>query len=100
MSTLQRKPRSRRLDLGTSQGIADAAALQRKLTNMLSRKSPILVNGKELQRLDTAAIQVLAAFWMDAAARGVDVEWAQLSDAARDCIALVGMSEALGVESV
>jgi len=48
-----------------------------------------------VERVDTAALQLLAVFRREAAARGVAVRWAGASDVLRDGAARLGLAQTL-----
>ena len=80
-------------------GIAEAGDLGEQLKGLLSGKSAVTIDGAQLERIDTAVLQLLAAFVRDAHDRGIPVKWKGPSDAARRSMELLGMTEALGVVS-
>ena len=58
----RRAPARRVVKLGSSKAIGDAANLREELLGLLGRKSAITLDASELERIDTASLQVLLAF--------------------------------------
>lgn len=74
--------------------IADLAALKSALEAALSAPAAAL-DGSLVERIDTAALQLLAVFRREAAARGVAVAWQGASDVLRDGAARLGLAQTL-----
>lgn len=83
---------------GSAQTIRDVSALHKELDALLARAQRVELDGAELERVDTAFLQLLAAFRRDAKARGVAVEWRGAAPELRRVTALLGLSEALDFE--
>ena len=96
-TTSRRAPSRRTLKLGTSSGIAQAGELKDRLAKLFERKSAVTLDGSELERIDTAILQLLACFARDAKQRGITVKWKGPSESARASISLVGIEQALGI---
>ncbi|GAA0705497.1 STAS domain-containing protein [Dyella marensis] len=74
--------------------IADLAAVKAALEAALSAPATEL-DGAAVERVDTAALQLLAVFRREAAARGMAVRWAGASDVLRDGAARLGLAQTL-----
>jgi ABC-type transporter Mla MlaB component len=74
--------------------IADLATVKAALEAALSAPAAVL-DGGMVERVDTAALQLLAVFRREAAARGVAVEWRGASDVLRDGAARLGLTQTL-----
>lgn len=83
------------VDCGVSLDISQAAALHARLTQLLTAGIPIIFNGREVQRVDTAMLQLLTAFFRAARAQGMTVAWREPSDILCHCSRLLGLSEEL-----
>ncbi|MGO4702118.1 STAS domain-containing protein [Dyella sp. 2RAB6] len=74
--------------------IADLATVKAALEAALSTPAATL-DGGAVERVDTAALQLLAVFRREAAARGVAVAWLGASEALRDGAARLGLARTL-----
>ena len=80
-----------------SMEIMDAADLRRSLSDVLADGRPVVLDAGEVERVDTASLQVFAAFVRDARARGIRVEWRAPSDAMREAVQLLALDDHLGL---
>ena len=96
-ASTRRAPSRRTVKLGTSIGIAQANELKEQLLKLFARKSAVTLDGTELERIDTATLQLLACFVQEATSRGITVKWKGPSDSVRATMALVGIGAALGL---
>ena len=55
--------------------IAGAEQLRDRLMQALSRNQPIVLDAANVERVDTSALQVLTAFFKDAGAYTLQVQW-------------------------
>lgn len=81
--------------LGEELDIAQAGALHGTLTAALDATAPILLDGAQVQRLDTAVLQLLHAFVRSAHRRGLSVEWQAYSEPLAEGARLVGLALAV-----
>jgi len=79
--------------------LAGAAALRAALLDALARPASLL-DGAAVERVDTTALQLLAAFRREAAARGHDVRWAAASDTLREAAEWLGLASLLDLPAV
>ena len=78
--------------------IAGAAALRQQLIQALERgKSPVVFDASNVERADTAALQLLAAFFKDAGAADIQAQWKDPSAALCEAAALLGLREVLSL---
>jgi ABC-type transporter Mla MlaB component len=82
-----------RLDSST---VRVAAALQRELVARLDESGPVHIDGGAVERVDTASLQLLAAFVRDLRAASRPVEWLARSDALERAAQSLGLGRALG----
>jgi anti-anti-sigma regulatory factor len=85
-----------RLRLARSLGIRDAAALKQRLLELLDTAAPLVIDITDVERVNTAALQLLFAFNRDRAARGGEVQWQGDSAAFRDGVTTLGLSPGAG----
>jgi anti-anti-sigma regulatory factor len=76
--------------------IETADALKKELLLRLHGTSPILIDASQVGRIDTASLQVLAAFARDCRTAGREVEWVGASPALSDSARLLNLSSMLG----
>jgi anti-anti-sigma regulatory factor len=77
--------------------IANAASLKTTLLNALSARQSVVVDGAAVEKADTAALQLLSAFFKDASAQGVAVRWTSPSPALCTAAGLLGLKETLAL---
>ncbi len=78
--------------------IASAAELRTTLLNRLSDSGNVRIDASAVERIDTASLQVLAAFARDRRADGLAVEWLDVPACLTDAAALLDLTSALGFE--
>jgi anti-anti-sigma regulatory factor len=76
--------------------LGEAAALKASLLQA-SAASALLLDGSGVERVDTAALQVLAAFARDLAASGGKPAWRGASDSLREACGLLGLETLLNL---
>ena len=77
--------------------ISKAADLQKELLEVLGRGSAIRLNGAEVEKIDAAALQVFASFFLTAEAQKVQVQWLHPSETLCRSARLLGMTNVLGL---
>jgi phospholipid transport system transporter-binding protein len=83
---------------GTS--IRTSLALQSELAARLDESGPVKIDGGAVERIDTAALQLLAAFVREMRAASRTVEWIDSSVALRRAAGSLGLRPVLGLGSV
>jgi phospholipid transport system transporter-binding protein len=93
-------------DAGTSGGarvgmpadfrITDVIDMHRQLRDALN-VSPVVLDGTTVDRVDTAALQLLVAFQRDAQKRGHQVSWAGASAPLYDAASQLGLAQTLAL---
>ena len=79
--------------LGGRLNIRDAEGLQRELVVQLTNKACVRLECSGIESADTAALQLLTAFYREACRRGVNVHWHEPGDALSRSAELVGLAE-------
>jgi ABC-type transporter Mla MlaB component len=74
-----------------------AADLYAHLKNAIENKHQVEINATDVQRVDTAILQVFLAFVLEAKAQDLQVTWQGVSDAFRSAASLLGIGEALAL---
>lgn len=72
-------------------GIADARALHEKLGVVLAAATSVVMDGGRVERLDAAAMQVLACFCHAARERGIALTWQNASSGLQQAVRLLGL---------
>ena len=80
-------------------GIRDARVLHEKLGTVLAAATAIVVDGSRVERLDAAAMQVLAGFIRAARERGLALSWQTPSPALQQAARLLGLEQHLEMTS-
>jgi anti-anti-sigma regulatory factor len=83
--------------LDTTVGISEARVLHEALGRMLSQQSSIVFHADRLERIDTAAMQVLASFCRTARQRRLALTWKAPSASLREAANLLGLESAFGL---
>jgi phospholipid transport system transporter-binding protein len=76
--------------------ISHAIQLRAELDRALSSRVPISLDASRVERVDTAAVQLLAVFCRSARDAGLKPRWHATSEAMREATALLGLGDALG----
>ena len=80
-------------------GIASAAKLQAALLKRLGDGASVKIDASAVQRVDSAGLQVLAAFARDRRAAGRDIEWVGVPESLADAASLLSLTDALGLSA-
>ena len=75
--------------------VAAADSLKSELTRRLDEAAPVILDASAVQRIDTAALQLLAAFVRDRRTAGRAVEWHGRAAALDSAAALLGLNAML-----
>lgn len=89
------RPAASALTLAAECTVADADALQSALAQRLEQPAAVIVDVSGLQRIDTAGLQLLAAFVRDRRTAGRAVEWRGRAAALDTAAGLLGLSDML-----
>ncbi len=77
--------------------LADAAELKSALCALLAHEATVTLDAASVERIDTAALQLLAAFVRDRRLAGLAVEWRAVSRAMHSAAQLLGMGSMLSL---
>jgi phospholipid transport system transporter-binding protein len=77
--------------------IAEAAPLQAELSGLLDTDTPVTLDAGEVQRIDTAGMQVIAAFVRERNANGRQVQWRNTPPTLLSAARLLGLGTLLGL---
>jgi len=87
------------LGCGEVMDITTVAEFKTVLVTALASKESVLLNGSQVERADTAALQLLSAFFQDANKQKKTVEWKDPSEALCRSATLLGLTEALNLQA-
>ncbi len=77
--------------------MADAGALKSALCALLSEDGTVTLEGAAVERIDTAALQLLAAFVRDRRLAGAALRWQSVSPAMHSAARTLGMDTMLAL---
>jgi anti-anti-sigma regulatory factor len=86
------------IDLGSDLTIADVEAKKIELTHILADALPVKLNAEELEQIDGAGLQLLAALFKNAAKNNLEITWVKVSSTLMDAVKLVGLVELLNMQ--
>jgi len=95
--TATRQEDRTRISLGPVLDVAGSGELKKQLEKVFRRKQPFELDGSAVERVDSAALQVLVAFSRESHKRKIDLEWAEVSDSLRAASTLLGLDRELGI---
>ena len=77
--------------------VRDAAEFRRSLLDVIASETPVIIDATQLERIDTAALQVLAAFVRDRRAQGRGVTWVHVNEVLSEAARTLGLFASLGI---
>ena len=77
--------------------IRDSIEMKSSLLDLLMDQHPVTIDVRAVERVDTAALQVLCAFVRDRKAAGGEVIWTGFTESFSEAIRLLGLQQALGL---
>lgn len=92
-----REPQTHRYEISASCTVRDSIALKSALLDLLMDQQPVTIDARAVERIDTAALQVLCAFVRDRKAAGGEVRWEGCTESFSEAIRLLGLQQALGL---
>jgi len=97
--TATRKDNKTRISFGPVLDVAGSGELKKQLEKVFRRKPPFELDGSAIERVDTAALQVLVAFSRESHDREIDLTWTEVSDPLRNASTLLGLTHELGIHN-
>ena len=77
--------------LAPTTGLREAAAFRQSLLDLLAEAQTVVIDVSQVERVDTAALQLLYAFERERRARGAGVVWQGESAAFRNGVKTLGL---------
>lgn len=75
--------------------IAEALSLRAELGKVLALGRGVTLDGASVERIDTAALQVLWAFTRELMQRQVSIKWAEASTELQQAASLLGLADSM-----
>jgi len=75
--------------------IAKADALHHEMEDVLTKKSPVVLDASGLQRIDTAVLQLLVSFIKSMSSAKLGVNWSGVTDELIAAAKLLGLDQEL-----
>jgi len=97
--TATRNQNKTHIELAPVLDVAGAGELKKQLEKVFRRKPPFELDGSAVERVDTAALQVLIAFARESRNRDIELEWSDVSNSLRSACSLLGLAHELGMRN-
>jgi phospholipid transport system transporter-binding protein len=91
----KRAARPAHVELDVRMTIAQAADLHRMLLARLAQGEAIIIDGTQVEEIDTAILQLLTCLWRTGRERGIACTWHGASDVLRQSAGLIGVADML-----
>jgi ABC-type transporter Mla MlaB component len=91
---------SKKLRLDVQCTIAQASAVKARLARVLGHPGTVTLDAGSVERIDTACLQLLAAFVRDRRAANRPVAWSKASSEVLECARLLGLSAVLETQTL
>ncbi len=88
------------LHCGSSLHIASVAELRERMLEICAGAGPILLDASDPDRIDTAGVQLLAAFVRYCRDHNIPFEWQEVPPSLREAAARLGLAEQLDLPPV
>ena len=85
------------IDCGDTLTITDVSKLYAELLVPLAEGTPVNLNVSNIERIDTAAVQLIYSFFREAQTQGYAIEWKAPSQAFCHSIQLLGLAEQMNI---
>jgi anti-anti-sigma factor len=87
------------LDLGKVLTISQVADWREKLVGVFDLREPIVINGGDIEKIDSAGLQLLVALMKEADATGAKIEWRAASELLKQNASQLGLDGVLHLEA-
>ncbi|GMR17778.1 MAG: STAS domain-containing protein [Gammaproteobacteria bacterium] len=94
---IKRQKGQTRLQLAPVLDISEARNLHQSLGKAMKRKPPLVLDASQVERIDTAAIQILAAFCHSTRENNIEISWDKPSINLRRTAKSMGLNTILGL---
>ena len=86
------------VNLGSNLTVVDAEAQKIELLSVISDQVPVRLIAEDIEQVDGAGLQLLAAFFKEAKQKEVDVSWGNVSSALLDAVKMLGLTDVLNLQ--
>ncbi|PCJ33314.1 MAG: hypothetical protein COA90_00295 [Gammaproteobacteria bacterium] len=86
------------IECGNTLGIADVGDLYAKLLTELAEGNSVRFNVSEIERIDTAALQVMCSYSKEVISHGQSLVWQSPSEAFLRSVRLLGLESRMNIE--
>ncbi len=62
-----------------------------------SQASHVVIDASQVEKLDAAAVQIIASYYKTASQEGATIQWKEPSSVLLDAFQILGLSEAIGI---
>jgi anti-anti-sigma factor len=93
---IKRQKGQTRLQLAPVLDISEVRNLHKSLSKAMKRKPPLVLDASQVERIDTAAIQILAAFCHSIRESDIEISWHKPSINLRRAAESMGLNTILG----
>jgi anti-anti-sigma regulatory factor len=83
--------------LNVNCSVRDIIEFRNSLLNVVASETPVVIDAAQVERIDTAALQVLAAFVSDRRAGQREVTWAHVNEVLSEAARTLGLVAPLGI---
>ncbi len=77
--------------------IAEVMPLRGQLQEVLCQERPVTLDGGAIEKIDTAALQLLWAFCREITRRQLSVQWSEASGTLLQAATLLGLADTMGL---
>jgi len=90
-------PAENLIHLGSQLGIEDAAGLHQQLCTAVSDPRPVVLEGRDVRDIHTAALELFCLFCRDRRSAGRVTRWLEPSETLRSAAALLGITSLMSL---
>lgn len=87
------------IDCGDTLSIADVSTLYTEILTLLADGQQITLDVSKITRIDTAAIQLIYAFYNESLLLGYKISWHQPSDVFCQSVSSLGLAEKMNINN-
>jgi len=94
------EPQQQSFDLGLSLTIEDVERQKKALMALIVEGVGVHLDGENVEQVDGAGLQLLAAFFREVDERELEISWAEVSKPLYEAVQLVGLKDALNMQAI
>ena len=93
-------PDESHINVGSQLGIEDASALHQQLCAAVDEPRPVVLEGRDVRDIHTAALELFCLFCRDRRSAGRETRWQEPSEALRAAASLLGITSLMSLAQV